>query len=88
MRFILGFIGAVFAGVLLISLISGVATYVSNPPAPLASEEFHKPPRPLHLASDGPFGRFDKRAAAARLPGLFGGLLGLPQPQAWSRSAT
>ena len=61
MRFILGFIGAVFAGVLLISLISGVATYVSNPPAPLAAEEFHKPPKPLHLASDGPFGKFDKR---------------------------
>jgi ubiquinol-cytochrome c reductase cytochrome c1 subunit len=61
MRFILGFIGAVFAGVLLISLISGVATYVSSPPAPLASEEFHIPPKPLHLASDGPFGKFDKQ---------------------------
>lgn len=61
MRFILGFIGAVFAGVLLISLINGVATYVSSPPAPLASDEFHKPPKPLHLASDGPFGRFDNR---------------------------
>lgn len=61
MRFILGFIGAVFAGVLLISLISGVAEYVSNPPAPLAASEFHKEPKPLHLASDGPFGRFDKR---------------------------
>jgi ubiquinol-cytochrome c reductase cytochrome c1 subunit len=61
MRFILGFIGALFAGVLLISLISGVATYVSNPPAPLASEEFHKPPKPLHLSSDGPFGKFDTR---------------------------
>ena len=61
MRFILGFIGAVFAGVLLISLISGVATYVSNPPEPLASQEFHKEPKLLHLASDGPFGRFDKR---------------------------
>lgn len=61
MRFILGFIGAVFAGVLLISLISGVATYVSNPPAPLAADEFHKSPKPLHLSSDGPFGKFDKR---------------------------
>lgn len=61
LRGILGFIGAVFAGVLLISLISGVATYVNSPPAPLASEEFHKPPKPLHLASDGPFGKFDKR---------------------------
>ena len=34
MRFILGFIGAVFAGVLLISLFSDVATYFSSPPAP------------------------------------------------------
>jgi len=59
MRFILGFIGAGFAGVLLISLISGVATYVSNPPAPLAAEEFHRAPKPLHLSSDGPFGKFD-----------------------------
>jgi len=61
MRFILGFIGAVFAGVLLISMISGVAEYVSNPPAPLASEEFHLKPKPLELASDGMFGRFDKQ---------------------------
>jgi ubiquinol-cytochrome c reductase cytochrome c1 subunit len=61
MRFILGFIGAVFAGVLLISLISGVATYVSNPPAPLASEEFHLPPKKVSFTSDGPFGYFDNR---------------------------
>ena len=61
MRFILGFIGIVFAGVLLISLITGLSTYFSNPPAPLAAEEFHKAPKPLHLASDGPFGHFDKQ---------------------------
>src|SRR5690242_10279719 len=61
MRFILGFIGAVFAGVLLISLITGLATYFANPPAPLVSEELHQAPKPLHLASDGPFGKFDKR---------------------------
>jgi ubiquinol-cytochrome c reductase cytochrome c1 subunit len=60
-RFIGFLVGLVFAGVLLISLISGVATNLSNPPAPLASEEFHKAPKPLHLASDGPFGKFDKR---------------------------
>ena len=82
MRFILGFIGAVFAVILLISLISGLSSYFSSPPAPLASEEFHKEPKQLHLASDGPFGKFDNAAAAARLPGLFGGLLGLPQPEA------
>ena len=59
---VIGFlVGLVFAGVLLISLISGVATNLSNPPAPLASEEFHKAPKPLHLSSDGAFGKFDKR---------------------------
>lgn len=54
-------VGLVFAGILLISLITGVATYIHSPPAPLAAEEFHKEPKPLHLASDGPFGKFDRR---------------------------
>ena len=59
---VIGFlVGLVFAGVLLISLITGVATYFSSPPAPLASEEFHRAPKALHLASDGAFGKFDKR---------------------------
>jgi ubiquinol-cytochrome c reductase cytochrome c1 subunit len=58
---VIGFlVGLVFAGVLLISLIGNAATYFKNPPAPLAAEEFHKAPKPLHLASDGPFGKFDK----------------------------
>ncbi len=61
MRFILGFIGAVFAGILLISMIGNLSTYFSNPPAPLASDVWHKEPKELHLSSDGPFGRFDKR---------------------------
>src|SRR5436305_11587495 len=57
---VIGFlVGLVFAGVLLISLVTGVATYISSPPAPLASEEFHKAPKPLHLASYGAFGKFD-----------------------------
>jgi ubiquinol-cytochrome c reductase cytochrome c1 subunit len=60
MRFILGFIGAVFAGVLLISMIGGVAEHFRNPPEKLAAEEFHSEARPLHLASNGPLGRFDK----------------------------
>jgi ubiquinol-cytochrome c reductase cytochrome c1 subunit len=59
---VIGFlVGLVFAGILLISLITGVATYIHSPPAPLAPEEFHKHPKPLHLASDGPFGKFDKQ---------------------------
>jgi ubiquinol-cytochrome c reductase cytochrome c1 subunit len=57
---VIGFVvGLVFAGVLLISLITGLSTYIHNPPAPLASEEFHLPPKTLHLSSDGPFGTFD-----------------------------
>jgi ubiquinol-cytochrome c reductase cytochrome c1 subunit len=53
-------VGLVFAGVLLISMISNAATYFSNPPAPLASDEFHREPKELALSSDGPFGKFDK----------------------------
>src|SRR5258708_77996 len=59
---VIGFlVGLVFAGVLLISLVGNAASYFKNPPAPLPAEEFHKQPRPLPLASDGPFGKFDKR---------------------------
>ena len=54
-------VGFVFAGMLLVSLITGVATNISSPPAPLAAEEFHRHPKPLHLASDGPFGKFDNQ---------------------------
>jgi len=61
MRFILGFIGAVFAGVLLISMIGNLSTYFSNPPAPLVSDLYHKEPKELHLSSDGPFGKFDNQ---------------------------
>ena len=60
LRFIGGFIGLVFAGVLLISLGNTAATYFANPPEVLASEEFHKHPKHLRLASDGPFGKFDR----------------------------
>ena len=59
-RVIAFLVGLVFAGVLLISMISNAATYFQNPPAPLASEEFHKEPKPLSLRSDGPFGKFDQ----------------------------
>jgi len=60
-RVIAFIVGLVFAGVLLISLISGVADYFRHPPEALASEEFHKEPKEVHFASDGPFGRFDRR---------------------------
>jgi ubiquinol-cytochrome c reductase cytochrome c1 subunit len=61
LRLISYVVGFVFAGMLFISLITGVSTYVKSPPAPLASEEFHLKPKALKLASDGPFGRFDNQ---------------------------
>lgn len=64
---VIGFlVGLVFAGVLLISLITGVATYISSPPAPLAAEEFHLKPKALPLQSDGPFGNFKNQAQLQR----------------------
>ncbi|MFP5328706.1 MAG: cytochrome c1 [Alphaproteobacteria bacterium] len=58
---IIGFlVGLGLVGVLLISLFVGASDYFSNPPEPSAEEEFHKHPKPLHLASDGPFGHFDQ----------------------------
>jgi|SRR5437868_10193356 len=60
MRFILGLIGAAFALALTCSLFSGLKTYLTSPPAPLAAEEFHKGPKELRLPSDGPFGKFEQ----------------------------
>jgi ubiquinol-cytochrome c reductase cytochrome c1 subunit len=59
---VLGFlVGIVFAGVLFISLISGIANYIAEPPEALASDAFHEEHKELHLASDGPFGKFDNQ---------------------------
>lgn len=59
---VIGFlVGLGFAGVLLISFFVGVANYISNPTQPSAEHEFHKHPKPLALASDGAFGKFDQR---------------------------
>ena len=60
MRFILGFIGSVFAAILLFSMIGNLATYFRDRPAELAADKFHLEPKALHLKSDGPFGTFDK----------------------------
>ena len=61
MRFILGFIGVVFAGILMISMFDNLKTYFTSEPEHLATEEFHKHPKHLELASDGPFGKFDNQ---------------------------
>ena len=59
-RFFGFLIGLGFAGVLLISLFSTISTSLSSPTEASAEEEFHKHPKEVHFASDGPFGRFDK----------------------------
>ena len=61
LRFILGLVGAVFAVVLLISFFSNISTFLTSPPTPTAEEEFHKHPKHLALASDGPLGKFDRK---------------------------
>lgn len=61
LRFILGLGGLAFAGVLLISFFVNLSGYISSPPAPTAEEEFHLHPKHLALASNGPFGTFDKQ---------------------------
>jgi ubiquinol-cytochrome c reductase cytochrome c1 subunit len=60
-RIIAFLVGLAFAGVLLISLFVGVSNTLSNPAPPTAEEEFHRHPKPLALASDGPFGKFDRK---------------------------
>ena len=59
-RIIAFFIGLGFAGVLLISLITGVVGMIQSPSEPTAEEEFHKHPRELDLASNGPLGKYDR----------------------------
>ncbi|MEO7635482.1 MAG: cytochrome c1 [Sphingomicrobium sp.] len=54
------FVGLGFAGVLLISLFSGIADYYASPPEQLASAALHREHKELGLSSDGPFGKFDK----------------------------
>ena len=61
LRIILGLIGAAFAGVVTISLISNVVTTIQQPAEPTAEHEFHRHPKALALASDGPLGKFDRQ---------------------------
>jgi ubiquinol-cytochrome c reductase cytochrome c1 subunit len=59
---IIGFlVGLGFAGILLISLVVNLVGYVQSPPEPSIEHEFHRHPKELKLASDGPFGKFDRQ---------------------------
>jgi len=53
--------GLGFVAILLFSALVGAISFISEPPAPTAEHEFHKHPKELHLASNGPLGRFDRQ---------------------------
>ena len=60
-RIIAFFIGLGFAGVLMFSMATNLLDYFNEPPEPTAEHEFHSEPKDLHLASNGPFGKFDRQ---------------------------
>lgn len=60
-RIIAFFVGLGFVGVLLISLVVDLVAVAQTPPEPTAEHEFHRTPKELHLASDGPLGKFDRQ---------------------------
>jgi len=54
-------VGIVFALVALISFGVNLVGNLQSPAEPTAEEEFHRHPKDLPLASDGPFGKFDRQ---------------------------
>ena len=54
-------VGLFFTVALAWSFGKGAYTAITEPAAPTAEHEFHLAPKELHLASDGPFGKFDKQ---------------------------
>ena len=54
-------VGLGFAGILLYSFIMGAVAYIQEPPAATAESVYHLHPKELKLASDGPFGKFDRQ---------------------------
>ena len=60
-RWIAAAIGLVFTGVLLISLITGVAAYLGEPPQETVEHKFHKHPKEVSFSFEGPFGQYDEQ---------------------------
>lgn len=55
------FAGLMFTVALLFSLGANLVEYIQSPPEPTAEHEFHREAKALHLASDGPLGKFDRQ---------------------------
>ena len=60
-RLIAALVGLGFTFVLALAAISGVSSWISEPPPPSAEEEFRLHPRDAELASSGLFGHFDRQ---------------------------
>ena len=60
-RFFSIVIGAGFCFVLAIALFFTAKGAITEPAAPTAEHEFHLKPKELHLASNGPLGKFDRQ---------------------------
>ena len=59
---VIGFLaGLGFVAVLLWSLLWGAIAYIQEPPAPSVEHRFVEHPHTLELASNGPFGKFDRQ---------------------------
>ena len=60
-RLIASFVGAAFVLVLGIALFGSISGAITDPVAPSAESVAHKHPKELELASNGVFGKFDRR---------------------------
>jgi ubiquinol-cytochrome c reductase cytochrome c1 subunit len=54
-------VGGAFVFVLGLALFGTISGWIQDPPKETAEEALHKHPKELHLASDGPLGKFDNR---------------------------
>ena len=60
-RLIASIVGAAFVLVLGIALFGSISGAITDPVAPSAESVAHKHPKELELASNGVFGKFDRR---------------------------
>jgi ubiquinol-cytochrome c reductase cytochrome c1 subunit len=60
-RLIGALIGLGLILVLLVSLVTGAVGFINEPPAESVEHKFHKHPKEVHFASDGPLGHFDRQ---------------------------
>ncbi len=61
-RILASFVGLFFAALLMLGFFVNLTGFITDPPVPTAeSAGFHLEPKELHLASNGPFGRYDRQ---------------------------